>query len=164
VTREDFSIAYEQGSARTVRFLVSRGVPKEHAQDIAQTAWMRGWERLYQLRNEKLLSTWINSIALNTYRRAVYRDRLFQRLSESVRAEASVNDASIDLSRIMNGCRPEERALLEAYLAGLTPEEIAAEDGVSRVAIRVRLFRACRAARREVERRVRVAELSSAVA
>jgi RNA polymerase sigma factor (sigma-70 family) len=164
VTREDFGIAYEKGSSRTIRFLVSRGVPQEHAQDIAQTAWMRGWERLYQLRNEKLLSTWINSIALNTYRRALYRDRLFQRLSDSVCAETCINEASIDLSRIMSSCRPEERALLEAHLAGLTPEEIAAEDGVSRVAIRVRLWRARRAARQEVQRRVRVAELSSAAA
>jgi RNA polymerase sigma factor (sigma-70 family) len=164
VTREDFGTAYEQGIARTVRFLVSRGVPQEHAQDIAQTAWLRGWERLYQLRNEKLLSTWINSIALNTYRRALYRDRLFQHLGESVRAESCINEASIDLSRIMSGCRPEERALLEAHLAGLTPEEIAAEDGVSRVAVRVRLWRARRAARQEVLRRVRVADLSPAAA
>ena len=64
----------------------------------------------------------------------------------------------------MSGCRPEERALLEAHLAGLTPEEIAAEDGVSRVAVRVRLWRARRAARQEVLRRVRVADLSTAAA
>jgi RNA polymerase sigma factor (sigma-70 family) len=164
VTREQYGNAYEQGSARTVRFLVSRGVPREHALDITQTAWLRGWERLYQLRNEKLLSTWINSIALNTYRRAVYRDRLFQRLNESVQAETCINETAIDLSLIMSSCRPEERALLEAHLAGLTPEEIAAADGVSQVAIRVRLWRARRAARQEVKRRARVSDLSSAAA
>ena len=157
MTREDFGFAYEQGSVRTVRFLLSRGVPREDAQDIAQTAWLRGWERLYQLRNEKLLDTWINSIALNIYRRAVYRDRLFQRLGESVCAVSCINEASIDLSRIMRNCRPEERALLEAHLAGLTSEEIAEEDGVSQVAIRVRLCRARRAVREEVQRPARVA-------
>jgi len=157
-------MAYENGSGRTVRFLVSRGVPQEHAQDIAQTAWMRGWERLYQLRDERLLSTWINSIALNTYRRAVYRDRLFQHLSESVRAESSINESAIDLSRIMSSCRPEDRSLLEAHLAGVTPEEIAAADGVSQVAVRVRLLRARRAARQGVERHLRPVELTPAAA
>lgn len=157
-------MAYETGSGRTIRFLVSRGVPHEHAQDIAQTAWMRGWERLYQLRDEKLLSTWINSIALNTYRRAVYRDRLFQNLSESMRAESSINEASIDLSRIMESCRPEDRSLLEAHLAGVTPEEIAQADGVSQVAVRVRLLRARRAARQGIERRRTPEILSSAAA
>ena len=147
-----------------MRFLLSRGVSQEHAKDIAQTAWMRGWERLYQLRDESLLNTWINSIALNTHRRVLYRERLFQHLSESIRAETGINEASIDLSRIMSSCRPEERALLEAHLAGLTPGEIGAADGVSRVAVRVRLWRARRAARLEVQRRLRMAELSSAAA
>jgi DNA-directed RNA polymerase specialized sigma24 family protein len=125
---------------------------------------MRGWERLYQLRDEKLLSTWINSIALNTYRRAVYRERLFQHLSASIRAETYINEASIDLSRIMSSCRPEDRTLLEAHLAGVTPEEIAASDGVSQVAIRVRLLRARRAARLGIQRHLRAAEMASAAA
>lgn len=152
VTREDFGAAYEQGSRRTVRFLRSRGVPLESAQDIAQTAWLRGWERLYQLRDEKLLGTWINTIALNTYRRAIFRDRMVQQLSESSRAETFIgetfiNEASIDLNRLINNCRPADRSSLEAQLAGITPKEIATADGVSQVAIRVRFARARRAVR-----------------
>jgi RNA polymerase sigma factor (sigma-70 family) len=157
VTREDYGRAYEQYGERTVRFLLSRGVPRESAQDYAQTAWMRGWERLYQLRDQKFLSTWINTIALNCYRRAMFRDRLFQNLKESIGAEASIaespiSDASIDLSRIMKSCRPEDRTLLEAQLAGVTAEEIAIADGVSQVAIRVRFSRARRAARLGLQR------------
>lgn len=157
VTREDFGRAYEQYSGRTIRFLLSRGVPRESAQDYAQMAWMRGWERLYQLRDNKLLSTWINTIALNCYRRAMFRERLFQNLSESISAETPIADnpipdASIDLSRIMKCCRPEDRTLLEAQLAGVTAEEIAREDGVSQVAIRVRFSRARRAARLGLQR------------
>lgn len=152
VTREDFGTAYEQGCRRTVRFLRSRGVPLESAQDIAQTAWLRGWERLYQLRDEKLLGTWINTIALNTYRRAIFRDRMVQQLSESSRAdtyigETFINEASIDLARLINNCRPADRSSLEAQLAGITPKEIATADGVSQVAIRVRFARARRAVR-----------------
>ena len=152
MTREDFGKAYEESSSRTVKFLVSRGVPQGNAQDFAQTAWMRGWECLYQLRDERLLSTWINTIALNAYRRALSRERLFQNLSESLRAATSINDASIDLDRIMNSCRPEDRTLFEAHLAGVTAEEIAKADGVSQVAIRVRLSRARRAIRLGLQR------------
>jgi RNA polymerase sigma factor (sigma-70 family) len=127
-------------------------VPLENAQDIAQTAWLRGWERLYQLRDEKLLGTWINTIALNTYRRAIFRDRMVQQLSESARAETFIgetfiNEASIDLNRIISNCRPADRTSLEAQLAGITPKEIAKADGVSQVAIRVRFARARRAVR-----------------
>jgi len=159
VTREDYGRAYEQFSERTVRFLLARGVPQESAQDCAQTAWMRGWERLYQLRDQKLLSSWINTIALNCYRRAMFRDRLFLNLSEPIGAETAIaespfRDAAIDLSRIMQGCRPEDRTLLEAQLAGVTVEEIAKAHGVSQVAIRVRFSRARRAARVGIQRTV----------
>jgi DNA-directed RNA polymerase specialized sigma24 family protein len=118
-------------------------------------AWLRGWERIGQLRDERLLSTWINTIALNCYRRAVYRDRLFQNLSDIHPAEGCMNDASIELSRIMQYCRPEDRHMLEAQLAGMTAEELAAAQGVSQVTIRVRFLRARRAARIGLEKYAR---------
>jgi DNA-directed RNA polymerase specialized sigma24 family protein len=130
--------------------LLSRGVPQDHAQDAAQTAWLRGWERLYQLRDEKLLCTWINTIALNMYRRSMSRDRLFQQLGETIYAGPSIDEASIDLARVMRKCRPEDRNLLKAQLAGVTAEEFAGATGASRVAIRIRFLRARRAARSHV--------------
>jgi len=31
-----------------------------HAEEISQAAWMRGWERLGQLRSDELVSTWVD--------------------------------------------------------------------------------------------------------
>jgi DNA-directed RNA polymerase specialized sigma24 family protein len=77
---------------------------------------------------------------------------MVQQLSESARAETFIgetfiNEASIDLNRIISNCRPADRSSLEAQLAGITPKEIAKADGVSQVAIRVRFARARRAVR-----------------
>ena len=68
MTTEEYGTAYEHGFALTVRFLISRGLLTDAAEETAQAAWAKGWERLTQLRNEHMLLTWVNSIALNLYR------------------------------------------------------------------------------------------------
>jgi RNA polymerase sigma-70 factor (ECF subfamily) len=61
--------------------------------------------------------------------------------------------AAIDAVRVLNSCRPGERALLEHQLIGATVEEIAQVTGVTRTAIRLRLLRARRAVRVRLEQR-----------
>ena len=60
--------------------------------------------------------------------------------------------AAIDVARILRMCRPRDRILLEQQMSGLTAEEIAQKQGVTKTAIRIRLMRARRAARIRVER------------
>ena len=55
LTREDYALAYKDGYSKTVRFLASTGAPMELAEEVAQAAWARGWERLSQLRHAKAL-------------------------------------------------------------------------------------------------------------
>jgi DNA-directed RNA polymerase specialized sigma24 family protein len=69
MTREEFGNMYEQAYGRTVAFLLSSGACATIAVDVVQSLWMRGWERLSQLRDRRFLLTWINTIALNEYRR-----------------------------------------------------------------------------------------------
>ncbi len=69
MTREGYGQAYQKGFSLTVRFLLSRGVQRDAADEAAQAAWVKGWERLEQLRNESSVTTWVNTIALNVYRR-----------------------------------------------------------------------------------------------
>ena len=64
MTREEYGQAYQRGFDLTVRLLLSRGAPRDRAREVAQAAWARGWERLSQLRNESLVVTWVNTIAL----------------------------------------------------------------------------------------------------
>jgi RNA polymerase sigma-70 factor, ECF subfamily len=152
MSREDFGLAYEEGRMRTVRFLRSRGAEWDQAMDIAQMAWMRGWERLDQLRDGNLLVTWINTIALNLYFRSLHDERRQVALREPKYANGAINWAAIDLNRILDGCRYSDRTLLEAQLNGLTAKEIAGETGTSETAIRLRLLRARRAARKAADR------------
>jgi len=151
MTREAYARAYQEGLPLTFRFLLSRGVARDTAEEISQAAWMRGWERLGQLRSDEVISTWVNTIALNLYRRAIRQERRLQGLKEPLYAKSTVNWAAIELRRILRFCRLPDRQLLEAQMVGQTAEEIAQDQGVSQTAIRIRLLRARRAARQAAE-------------
>jgi DNA-directed RNA polymerase specialized sigma24 family protein len=69
MTQEGYGQAYEQGFARTVRLLRFRGASMDEAEDLAQTAWLRGWQKLDQLRDEGTIASWVNAIAINYHRR-----------------------------------------------------------------------------------------------
>jgi RNA polymerase sigma factor (sigma-70 family) len=126
------------------------------APDIAQSAWLRGWERLSQLRDERMLVTWVNTIALNQYRRAIRTESLHQEIQEAAHGRTSLNLAAIDVDKMLHLCRPQERELLEAQMLGVTAKEMAEAQGVSETAVRIRFFRARRSARQAVERCARV--------
>jgi DNA-directed RNA polymerase specialized sigma24 family protein len=153
MTAKEFGEAYQQGVKRTIAFLLSRGVPNNAVADIAQSAWMRGWEHLVQLREESTLLSWINTIALNQYRRTLRRhgrEEEWKPAYEEMSSEG-LNLAAIDVSTILKACRPCDRSLLEAQLMGATAKEIARMEGVTPTAIRIRLLRARRGARQMCE-------------
>jgi DNA-directed RNA polymerase specialized sigma24 family protein len=151
MTREAYEQAYREGRQYTLRFLLSRGVAQDSAEDIAQNAWLRGWERLSQLRNDELVLAWVNTIALNFYRRSIRQERRFQNLQDPLYSSGSMNLAAIDLARILGFCQTRDRLLLEAQIGGSTAKEMAKAQGLSQTAIRIRLFRARRAAREAAE-------------
>src|SRR6202049_4710012 len=80
MTREEYGSAYKKGYNLTVRFLVSRGLSYDGAQETAQAAWVKGWERLGQLRDSNMVLTWMNSIALNIHRSCMRREHFLQTL------------------------------------------------------------------------------------
>ena len=62
-----------------------------------------------------------------------------------------MNVAAIDVKRILNECKPNDRIVLEGhYIEGFKVQEIAQQHGWSETAVRIRLLRA----RRSVERRL----------
>lgn len=152
MTRDEYGQAYQRGFDLTVRLLLSRGAPRDRARDVAQSAWVRGWERLTQLRNDSLVVTWVNTIALNVYRSLLRSEPPYQELPE-LSTKAGVNLAAIDVAHILKICRPCDRSLLEQQMRGVTAEEIARKQGVTETAIRIRLLRARRSARSRVEKR-----------
>ena len=154
MTSDTFSRAYQEGYEGTVRFLISRGASLEGAREAAQAGWVRGWERLSQLRDDRMVTTWVNSIALNAYRgilRGEIRLRAFQEPPRNGVFE--FDNTAIDLERILKICRPGERRLLEQQMEGATTREMARRQGLTESAIRIRLLRARRAARLRLEKR-----------
>jgi RNA polymerase sigma factor (sigma-70 family) len=150
MTVEAYGQAYQRGYDRTVRLLLSRGARSECAREAAQAAWVKGWERIHQLRNESVVTTWVNTIALNCYR-SVMRNENHQVPLTELPTTAVVNHASIDLQRFLAWCRPSDRQLFEDYLEGFPIEEIAHKQGISYTAVRIRLLRA----RRGVQSRIK---------
>src|SRR5579863_9699052 len=150
MTRESYGQAYQQGFDSTLRFLRSRGVPRERASEVTQAAWAKGWERLEQLRNDSMVVTWVNTIALNVHRRVLRSEPAWQTLPE-LGTMPHVNLAAIDMARILRVCCPCDRALLRLQMNGLTPVEIARMRGLPEGTIRIRLLRARRAARLRIE-------------
>lgn len=153
LTPADFGSAYQSGFKRTTAFLLSRGVIADIADEIAQAAWVRGWERLSQLRDRRMLLPWVNTIAWNQYRRTLRVGRREEVLEEPDRlpSRGGQNLARIDVGRILDRCHTKHRAMLQAQLEGRTANELAKDEGVSPTAIRIRMFRARRVARGYVE-------------
>jgi len=145
MTREEYGSAYQRGYGLTVRFLVSRGLTYDSAQETAQAAWVKGWERLGQLRDTKMILTWMNSIALNLHRSYVRREPFLQTLPE-LPTPPRINLAAIDVRRILDTCKKNERLVLKRhYLEGYKVQEIARAHGWTETAVRIRLLRARRA-------------------
>lgn len=145
MTTQEFGAAYEKGFTLTIRFLCSRGLSREAARETAQAAWVRGWERINQLRDVKMLFTWMNTIALNLYRSSLRREPFLQGLPEVI-AKSKTNLAVIDLNRVLKTCKKNDRMVLQRhYLEGYQVREIAQDNGWSETAVRIRLLRARRA-------------------
>ena len=141
MTREQYSLAYSNGYPLTVRFLVSRGLSGESAEEAAQAAWAKGWEHRNNLRNPKRVVSWVNTIALNLFRNWFRRRESPEELPE-IPTTPKIDPQAIDLHRTLEKCDSQDRELLEGhYLEGYTSEELGHKTGCTAVAVRVRLLR-----------------------
>ena len=141
--RAKFADQFEQNYRLTVRFLISRGIRHDTAEEFAQAAWARGWERLEQLKNPEMMLSWVNSIALNMFRGAARCHGEVVPLDRDLRASVQSDMHRLDASKLMKLCNEDDQSLLRRYyFDGVEASELAAEAGVSTITIRVRLSRA----------------------
>jgi DNA-directed RNA polymerase specialized sigma24 family protein len=152
MTQDGYGQAYQRGFCKTVGLLRSRGASIDHAEDVAQAAWMQGWKKLGQLKDDGMVVSWVNTIAINCHRRAGQKESRFQALPD-ICGHVGVDSAPFDAAKILDSCPPRDRLLFEQQMDGLTTPEIAKKQGVSAAAIRLRFLRARRAVRAIVERR-----------
>jgi DNA-directed RNA polymerase specialized sigma24 family protein len=145
MTRDEYGRAYEHGFDQTTRLLCAKGVPFDTAHDAAQSAWVKGWEFIGQLRDPGSVITWVNSIALNVYRNSLRRKNQSLGIRD-IPVAPQINVAAIDLARVIEVCRPKDRGLLtEHFIYGFDSAEIARRSGCTATAVRLRLMRARRA-------------------
>jgi RNA polymerase sigma factor (sigma-70 family) len=135
----DYADAFATGYGVTRRFLLARGAPLEEAEEIAQAAWVRGWEFREQLRDPGLVGFWVNSIARNLFR-ARFRAPV-QTEIEDGNAVYTLDLDAIEVGRLLDRCPQRDRQLLEQSLEGYSAEEIAETEGITPTGIRVRMLR-----------------------
>ena len=139
--QEQFASAYRLGFSRTVRFLQSSGIQHEHAEELAQAAWSRGWECRAQLKNPAAVGVWVNSIAKNLLRVDYRRRKTVEELTEDC-ATVNASTDSTALAELLAHCSDEDRMLLvRHYMEGWSSNELAPALGISPVSVRVRLLR-----------------------
>lgn len=141
---EQFATVYAEQYQTTVRFLISRGMAEEEARDLAQSAWTRGWERRAQLREDGALQIWINSIALNMLRTGLRHPLPTLPLT---RANGVVTrfrpELNLIAEEVLRCCSNEDHHLFyERFFRGLSDAELAGQLGITRVAVRIRFYRA----------------------
>ena len=104
---------------------------------------------LAQLRDENMVGTWVNSIALNYYRKWLRQQPNLSVLPDLPGGQEP-NMAAIDLNKILQFVKPDDRQLLLRRMEGVSISEIAKDHQVSDTAIRLRLLRARRTARSQL--------------
>jgi len=150
MTAQEFGSAYGLGLKKTVRALVNAGIPSDRAEDLAQTAWVRGWEKRDQLRDSALVTGWVIAIAFNLIR-AELRDLNRIWPLEGHESVCEIDLAVMDADHICELCEPRHRSLVRGvFRLGRDREEMAAELGISRSAVNSRLSRALRSLRKRV--------------
>jgi len=141
LTEKQYEVAYSKGYPRTVRFLLSTGVRGDLAEEMAQAAWARGWERRAQLKSQGAVGVWVNTIAKNLVRVDFRRKRMTEELNENSAVVEPEYDRSA-VFEILSMCSPVDRELLQQhYLEGWSSNEIAPRLGISPISVRVRLMR-----------------------
>lgn len=143
MTAMQFGSAYGEGFHRTVRFLSSKGLSDVEAEEIAQAAWTRGWERRHQLRDQTMIFTWVNSIAFNLFRNQFRRNARHTELPEMPDGRPFSAIARTDLQCLLSQCDGLDRSLLwMQYVEGRTSAEIAGRVGMKPPTVRIRIMRA----------------------
>lgn len=119
----------------------------EAAEDVKQQVFMKVFESLDSFRNECQLKTWIYRITLNEcfhYRLKNWREKrkieAFLENSSEANDEVGRWDDKILVRRILDLADTETKQSLKLmYVKGLTQEQVAKAQGISRVTVTKRL-------------------------
>jgi RNA polymerase sigma-70 factor, ECF subfamily len=151
-----FGEAYVKWFRRTEAVLRRRGANPDLAQELAQASWAKAWQRLLQLRDDRRLLQFVNTIAIRLFLDEVARSRRTTEVSSAAADPKILSNTSIEVISLRDALAKipsHQRTLLEAvYLhEGMSAGEIANELGTSRDAMHHRLSRARQSLRKAMD-------------
>jgi RNA polymerase sigma-70 factor (ECF subfamily) len=123
------------------------------AEDAAQSAWVKAWRKLGQLREPAKLRSWLVAVAANEARQLARRRRGYPMSLGVEPYGAEADPALADLSAALATLTADERRLIGLrYVLEMTSDEIGAALGISAGAVRHRLMRLVSRLRTELDR------------
>jgi RNA polymerase sigma factor (sigma-70 family) len=151
--RERYGSAFEDGGfRRTITVLRGIGANPDLAEELAQAAWARGWERLGQLQDPGSVVEWVTSIAVRMFWDFVLKNRRISpllTLGFEPHVAPSINLAAIDVDRALD-CPRQKKLVNAVYMEGQSADELAMSLGISVGAVHHRLSRARARLRRQM--------------
>jgi RNA polymerase sigma-70 factor (ECF subfamily) len=123
------------------------------SEDAAQTAWLKAWRKLDQLRDEHKVRPWLLAVAANEARQIARHRRPTSVLASERQYAHDADPRLADLAAVLAMLNPDERRLIGLrYVAELTSEQIGAALGISPGAVRHRLVRLLARIKLELDR------------
>jgi RNA polymerase sigma-70 factor (ECF subfamily) len=112
------------------------------AEDATQSAWIKAWRKLDQVRDATKVRSWLVAVAANEARQIARRRKRLPRETDDRTYGAEADPRLADLAAVLAGLGPDDRRLLALrYVAELTSDEIGRSIGISAGAVRHRLMR-----------------------
>jgi len=132
--KDAFRLFFERYQASLLSFLISKGTPRDDAEDLLQTAFLIIWEKRDDIRPERSLRSFLYTIAYNRMLN-LFRDRKGQdpeyayKLADSgvnPEEEAGNRQALETMQRALERMPEKRRRVFElCYLQGLSYKEAA---------------------------------------
>jgi RNA polymerase sigma-70 factor (ECF subfamily) len=155
MTGDFYGDAYQRNFEPMVRSVMRRGFPRAVAEDAVQSGWVRGWERLDQLRDSALLVWWVRRIVANklwdNFRKRMCQFEPDDDMAVPTKVGLAAIDAAIDVERILLLCDERQRLMFSrVYLQECESSLVAEEMGISRQAVNSALSRTRRMLRKKL--------------
>jgi RNA polymerase sigma-70 factor (ECF subfamily) len=162
-TSPDVAAVLVDNHRRFLAFLERRVGSREVAEDILQDAFVRGLGRAGQLRDEQSVIAWfyqsLRNALVDHWRRSASERRIFEggdatEVADELASDPELMQTVCDcVTALVDTLKPEyAEALRRVDLEGASVKDFAAEQGVTPNNASVRVFRARKALRRQVER------------
>lgn len=112
------------------------------AEDATQSAWIKAWQKLDQVRDATKVRSWLVAVAANEARQIARRRKRSPRETALPSYGSDVDPRLADLATVLARLGPDDRRLLSLrYVAELSSDEIGRSAGISAGAVRHRLMR-----------------------